>query len=251
VIDFSGGYALTYDDSTATKDANLKLMKKDLARTKLSNIPIGLTFDLYFLHEYSIQPYLLAGVGIDMWKTEPAKGSGKSIKFTDVNGKAGLGVNFWLSENIALDIQGKITYELSNLSADKVPGIDFKKWDQRAFRGYVEPSIGFTYLFGKAKDSDNDGVPDKHDKCPDTPFGCIVDKNGCPLDADGDGAPEQRAHDIGRGAGGDVEVAAAAARAGTAPLEEDVPHRSPDEPRLVARVAQPRRDGADERRDAL
>jgi outer membrane protein OmpA-like peptidoglycan-associated protein len=42
-------------------------------------------------------------------------------------------------------------------------------------------------MFGKLKDSDNDGVPDKHDKCPDTPFGCIVDKDGCPLDSDGDG----------------------------------------------------------------
>ena len=36
-------------------------------------------------------------------------------------------------------------------------------------------------------DSDEDGVPDYLDKCPDTPKGCIVDKNGCPIDSDKDG----------------------------------------------------------------
>jgi len=37
----------------------------------------------------------------------------------------------------------------------------------------------FTLLF--AKDSDFDGVPDKFDKCPDTPFLALVDKDGCPI----------------------------------------------------------------------
>lgn len=37
------------------------------------------------------------------------------------------------------------------------------------------------------KDSDNDGVPDDRDKCPDTPPGVEVDADGCPLDTDGDG----------------------------------------------------------------
>jgi outer membrane protein OmpA-like peptidoglycan-associated protein len=41
--------------------------------------------------------------------------------------------------------------------------------------------------FGKVKDSDNDGVSDKKDKCPNTPAGVKVDMNGCPLDRDGDG----------------------------------------------------------------
>ena len=33
-------------------------------------------------------------------------------------------------------------------------------------------------------DSDNDGVPDNLDKCPGTPAGVAVDKDGCPLDSD-------------------------------------------------------------------
>ncbi len=40
------------------------------------------------------------------------------------------------------------------------------------------------------KDSDNDGVPDDRDKCPDTPPGVEVDSDGCPLDTDGDGVPD-------------------------------------------------------------
>lgn len=41
-------------------------------------------------------------------------------------------------------------------------------------------------------DSDNDGVLDKDDKCPDTPKGDSVDKDGCTLlnDADNDGVPD-------------------------------------------------------------
>ncbi|SMC78783.1 OmpA-OmpF porin, OOP family [Moheibacter sediminis] len=39
-------------------------------------------------------------------------------------------------------------------------------------------------------DSDNDGVCDEQDKCPDTPEGIKVDGAGCPLDADGDGTPD-------------------------------------------------------------
>jgi len=37
------------------------------------------------------------------------------------------------------------------------------------------------------KDSDGDGVDNKFDKCPKTPQGIKVDKNGCPLDNDNDG----------------------------------------------------------------
>ncbi len=39
-------------------------------------------------------------------------------------------------------------------------------------------------------DSDNDGVPDGTDQCPDTPAGQAVNENGCPVDADGDGVTD-------------------------------------------------------------
>ena len=40
---------------------------------------------------------------------------------------------------------------------------------------------------GCPMDSDGDGVCDGLDKCPNTPKGCIVDKDGCPIDSDKDG----------------------------------------------------------------
>jgi OmpA-OmpF porin, OOP family len=39
-------------------------------------------------------------------------------------------------------------------------------------------------------DSDGDGVIDTLDKCPGTPSGVVVDKDGCPIDSDKDGVPD-------------------------------------------------------------
>lgn len=39
------------------------------------------------------------------------------------------------------------------------------------------------------RDSDNDGVTDDFDQCPNTPPGVQVDQNGCSLDRDNDGVP--------------------------------------------------------------
>lgn len=38
-----------------------------------------------------------------------------------------------------------------------------------------------------APDADGDLVPDRLDRCPDTPLGLVVDGHGCPRDSDGDG----------------------------------------------------------------
>ena len=39
-------------------------------------------------------------------------------------------------------------------------------------------------------DSDQDGVPDSKDQCPETPSGMLVGINGCPSDRDRDGIPD-------------------------------------------------------------
>jgi len=39
-------------------------------------------------------------------------------------------------------------------------------------------------------DADGDGVPDDKDKCPGTPKGVAVDKDGCGIDSDGDGVAD-------------------------------------------------------------
>jgi hypothetical protein len=48
--------------------------------------------------------------------------------------------------------------------------------------------LGVSFGFGgPPPDADGDGVPDRRDKCPDTPSGATVDEKGCPKDSDGDG----------------------------------------------------------------
>ncbi|HHI03779.1 MAG TPA: OmpA family protein [candidate division Zixibacteria bacterium] len=43
-------------------------------------------------------------------------------------------------------------------------------------------------------DSDNDGIPDEDDDCPETPSGArgFIDIRGCPIDSDADGCPDYR-----------------------------------------------------------
>ena len=57
----------------------------------------------------------------------------------------------------------------------------------------VSAKLGLAYSFGKksaptrSKDSDNDGVYNNKDQCPNTPVGTQVDAKGCNIDADEDG----------------------------------------------------------------
>lgn len=53
--------------------------------------------------------------------------------------------------------------------------------------------LGLAYIFGQAtpapvrKDTDNDGVYDALDRCPNSPAGTQIDATGCNVDTDGDG----------------------------------------------------------------
>ena len=89
----------------------------------------------------------------------------------------GLSLNFspkWINIFVASD------YIVPKLNPQFLP---INKFD-------LNLSFGVSFVIGKPKDSDKDGVPDRLDKCPGTPFGVKVDKNGCPFDADGDGVPD-------------------------------------------------------------
>lgn len=47
--------------------------------------------------------------------------------------------------------------------------------------------VGYSWGIGAPADSDGDGVPNRIDRCPNTPHGAKVDTKGCPIDSDGDG----------------------------------------------------------------
>lgn len=190
VLGLSAGYWYTYDDTSVADDQSFKLCKKDNASTKITTIPIGLTGQFYFIPESNVQPYLVAGLSIDM-ATYDYFQEDEKYSSTDLNGKVGAGINFWIGESFAFDIGGRFSYLLTNLSKD-VPETwhdigDFGETSNRPFLATLEPGIGLTYFIGGARDTDKDGVKDKFDQCPDTPLGALVDEYGCPLDTDGDG----------------------------------------------------------------
>ena len=81
-----------------------------------------------------------------------------------ING--GLGLTFWLSEQVGLSLQS--TYKKT--FADAIPD-------------HVQHFAGMTFKFG-GKDTDGDGVYDKDDACPEVAG--PKELNGCP-DTDGDG----------------------------------------------------------------
>jgi outer membrane protein OmpA-like peptidoglycan-associated protein len=51
-------------------------------------------------------------------------------------------------------------------------------------------TFGGSFIIGKPRDSDKDGVVDQLDNSPETPSDVFVDKKGAPLDTDADGVPD-------------------------------------------------------------
>ncbi len=129
---------------------------------------------MFFPWRGNWQPYLLLNA------------NGHRIKFIEENLNGwGLGAGGGLMVNMgsrfALDF--RIKYNLDFINEEGlVLNNKFYVWTG---------NIGLLFKLGQWPiDSDGDGVPDKFDRCPNTPHGVQVDKDGCPLDSDGDGVPD-------------------------------------------------------------
>lgn len=85
---------------------------------------------------------------------------------------AGAGVNFWLTKNFGLGVQGDYV---------STPG------DKSTVANFWQASASLNFRFGN-RDRDKDGILDKDDLCPDTPG--LPEFQGCP-DTDGDGVPDK------------------------------------------------------------
>ncbi|EZH75079.1 cell envelope biogenesis protein OmpA [Aquimarina atlantica] len=112
-----------------------------------------------------IDPYLGVGGGYT-WLDE--KGAGT------LNGS--LGFNFWLTENLAFNLQSTYKHVFEDYETGSYPPTHFQH------------SAGLTFAFG-GKDTDGDGIYDKDDECPDVPG--LEEFNGCP-DTDGDGITDAK-----------------------------------------------------------
>ena len=82
-----------------------------------------------------------------------------------------VGFNFWFSDNIALNLQSTFKYAFE----DAAPK-------------HFQHAAGIKIIFG-GKDTDDDGIYDKDDECPETAG--LLEFNGCP-DTDGDGIEDRQ-----------------------------------------------------------
>jgi OmpA-OmpF porin, OOP family len=155
------------------------------AQTEMENVPGKYNLDIYgygieglfhFMPESRFVPFLAIGLGEISYSTT-AGDEDKNRFAVDY----GAGLKFFLTDSIALRADVRHILPLNDKYNDLLV------------------TLGLAFSFGGEKkieeppaplDSDNDGVPDNLDKCPNTPAGVVVDKDGCPVDSDKDGVPD-------------------------------------------------------------
>ena len=105
-------------------------------------------------------------------------------------------INLFLSDHVALDLGLYYMFQPFKNDAQNNYTLTGKTGDYNAMQNNVTSAnvqsygvnLGARFFFGKAKDRDHDGVPDRVDLCPDDSGLAIF--HGCP-DRDGDGIPDK------------------------------------------------------------
>src|SRR5213596_832551 len=124
------------------------------------------------VHANRLMVYVLGGYSLLDFGTRAP------YRFTDNGAHGGAGVRLFLTERVALRVEGRAIYSPSTQST----------FGPKTATHYVGTAgLSVFHLGTPSKDSDHDGVSDKEDACPDTPAGAAVDSKGCPIDSDRDG----------------------------------------------------------------
>lgn len=151
---------------SAYGNAHLGTLRKPDTRWRNSvqfwNIAVGGQYSFangYILKEdFMLEPYIFAGAGFH-----------NEDKITMPMGNVGLGLNYWVNDAMAINIQSSFNKIFS------------KGAGQPSYDIY---SAGLRWRLGTGKDTDGDGILDKEDKCPDVKGEPAF--KGCP-DSDKDG----------------------------------------------------------------
>ena len=166
-------------------------------------LPITLDVKLTPTPESRIKPYWYFGGGILLWDLKNVSGTDKSFfgdlelrwgksvyseTKRDVIYKTGLGLETFLTNGLALDLQAGILGLANSNPADNVGYGDKNDYA-------VTGRATLSFYFGFFKDTDKDGIEDKKDADPLHPedFDGFQDEDGAPdYDNDGDGIPDEK-----------------------------------------------------------
>jgi outer membrane protein OmpA-like peptidoglycan-associated protein len=184
IYKYGDGGGTVYDNSPVPSSSDLLLTQAQYLSNH-SSASINSYFNTLRAEGYNV------GLGV-----KPTNNTG-NVSFT--SGSVGLlvrpAVSFYLSDKVALNLGAFYLLQNFNHSASNSYMLTDKVGNYSSALNGVSSSLnnaygisfGVRYYFGKLKDSDGDGVPDKYDRCPleagPKQF------QGCP-DTDGDGIPD-------------------------------------------------------------
>lgn len=153
-----------------------------------------------FPEESRFSPFISLGVGIVSYLRSSSNPEPEAPEIIEVNNMTiplGVGLKVRVSDVFA--VQYKVQHHFTtgdrvdevrvlghNTDTDGniiLPVYENKKGND----AFINHMFSLVFSFNRAKDSDGDKVPDKVDRCPNTPANVKVDAFGCPLDTDGDG----------------------------------------------------------------
>jgi len=174
-------------ESTANRFSGSKFDMSLFTHYKLNN---GYLFGA----ESRLSPFLSLGLGFASYGIN---NNAKPYPTIVTNGvdlilPLGAGLKYQLTKSIA--IQYQYLYVFTNADnhdenrSDHLFGTSIHPYYKHGSDVYGQHWLGLVFSLGREpKDADGDGVPDKIDRCPDTPKGLPVDAFGCPVDSDNDG----------------------------------------------------------------
>ncbi len=148
-------------------------IKTENENTSLNRVLLNVEHDFDFSSKFV--PYAFIGGGYQ-W----VKGAYDNAAVADIG--AGLKYNFTKVFDLFVEARGMRDFHNNDNHYGLIGGIGFNFGGVKTAPA-MEP-------VKKVTDSDSDGVPDNLDKCPNTPAGVKVDKNGCPIDSDHDGVAD-------------------------------------------------------------
>ena len=157
---------------------------------KLNFLGYGVEGIFNILPDKAFVPFLAVGIGSVHYSGNTDATT--ENKYNKIAADYGAGVKYFLTDNFALraDVRHVIPFGDVHNNLLATIGVTLAFGGEKKAVESAPVAAPAPVVKQEPIDSDKDGVPDDLDKCPGTPAGVAVDKDGCPLDSDKDGVPD-------------------------------------------------------------